>query len=136
MGIRDSIGGIFGKIKRKLRHEDELDLEMEPPAIEEQLQAPQIPTYQPPTYAEPPQRQPEDTSTHLEIIKNELANIKSKLELLQTELETLESGEKYNREASERYMQYLSYINQKLDILEKEHEELEKHLRRREEEEF
>ena len=71
-----------------------------------------------------PAQPAEDTSE----IRTQLASIKSKLEVLEAHLETIESKGEMQRTEVERFMQYLSFLNEKLDHLEQEHSEIERLL--------
>lgn len=72
----------------------------------------------------------EQPSQETETITSELQTIKNKLETLETHLETLESQGSYQKVESERYIQYLTIISEKLDHLEKEYSELERLLKK------
>lgn len=138
MVIRELIHKVTGRLKKitggepeleELEKEPKLDLDLETEEFDEPGPPPEpIPEPEP----EPePKEEPEPSDVDMESIKNSLENIKGKLELLETHLETLESKDEYHRAEADRFIQYLTFINEKLDHLEREHAEIERLVQQR-----
>ncbi|MDP6704579.1 MAG: hypothetical protein QF775_03780 [archaeon] len=64
-----------------------------------------------------------------EKIETELATIRTKIDLLESHLQNIESKEALYKSEADRYMQYLTYISDKLDNLAREHTEIERLVR-------
>lgn len=62
----------------------------------------------------------ESASLDLDTLKIQIENIKAKLELIETHLKNIESKEEFHKFESDRYLQYMSLINEKMDNLEQE----------------
>jgi len=62
----------------------------------------------------------------VERLMGELDTIRSKLDLLQSHLQNIESREELAHTETQQFLQQLSFITQKLDNLEQEHSELER----------
>ncbi|HIJ98928.1 TPA: hypothetical protein H1005_03205 [archaeon] len=67
-----------------------------------------------------------------EELKAQLDVVRSKLDLVETHLQNIESKEEMHKFESDRYIQYLTFINEKLDHLERELAEIERLIKRRE----
>ncbi len=61
-----------------------------------------------------------------EDLSQSLRNLGERLEIIETKLDQIQSKEDLQKTESDRVVQYLSLINQKVDNLEKEHSELER----------
>ncbi|MFO7872163.1 MAG: hypothetical protein R6U26_00800 [Candidatus Undinarchaeales archaeon] len=66
-----------------------------------------------------------------EDLSRSLRNLGERLQILETKLDQIQSKEDLQKTESDRVVQYLSLINQKLDNLEKEHSELERLVQER-----
>lgn len=154
MGVRALLSGIFKKIKDRFSDEDDLedelgsdeDLEDDLPEDEEddeddlddlnekQEPSPTPPPTKPLVSESPltpsPQAQKVSPAPHdSEKISTELATIRTKIDLLESHLQNIESKEALYKSEADRYMQYLTYISDKLDNLAREHAELERLIR-------
>lgn len=65
-------------------------------------------------------------------LQEQLETIKSKLDLVDAHLKNLEGREDVHKIESDRYIQYLTFISEKLDHLERELGEVERIVRKRE----
>lgn len=63
-------------------------------------------------------------------ILSAIEGLKVKIDTLTTRFDTLESKVSYQKSETERYMQYLSYLNEKLDHIQEEQMELERLLKK------
>jgi len=105
--------------------EDESELET--PEEHEELGTPEEPDkFKEPEEAPPA---PPASSAGTEKILSAIKKAASKLEVLDARMSSLESKGSYQRSETERYMQYLSHLNEKLDHLQEEQMELERLLK-------
>ena len=72
-----------------------------------------------------------EPKVEIDTIKQDLELIKSKLEQLESHLKNIESQEVYQKGDIQNYLQYLTFINDKIDQLEQEHAELERLMKER-----
>ena len=66
-----------------------------------------------------------------EDLRSELEKIQNKLDLVDAHLKTIESKEDIFKIEAERYMQYFSFISEKIDHLERELAEVERLLKKK-----
>jgi len=85
-----------------------------------------------PAPAPEPEEEPPASSDAVDAMKTELDSIRNKLEALDVHISTIESKAEYQKTEAERYMQYLTLINEKLDHLEQEHSEIERLVQKKE----
>lgn len=64
-------------------------------------------------------------------LKSQIDIIRSKLDLLETHLHSIESKEDMRKFEGDRYVQYLTFINEKLDHLERELVEVERLIKKK-----
>ncbi len=63
-------------------------------------------------------------------LKAQLDALKSKLDLVETHLQNIENKEEMHKLEADRYIQYLTFMNEKLDHLERELSEIERLIKR------
>ncbi|HIJ97747.1 TPA: hypothetical protein H1012_04260 [archaeon] len=86
---------------------------------------------------EKPSKQPEfaeeleEKRAPTENLRGELEKIQNKLDLVDAHLKTIESKEDIFKIEAERYMQYFSFISEKIDHLERELAEVERLLKKK-----
>ncbi|HIK01826.1 TPA: hypothetical protein H1008_01810 [archaeon] len=155
MGVRALLGGISKKIKSRFSDEDDLEDELgsdedldddlsedeedEEEDLDDLNEKPEPSPTSPPSTKPPvseipltpaPQEQKVSSAPHDSgKISAELATIKTKIDLLESHLQNIESKEALYKSEADRYMQYLTYISDKLDNLAREHAELERLIR-------
>ena len=64
-------------------------------------------------------------------IKTELDKIKQKLDLLTAHIEKIETQEDLQKTEADRFIQYLTLINEKLDTIAREHSEIERLIQKK-----
>lgn len=154
MSIKDLIGKVTSRVKGEPKEDfDDFDKEFQEesaapavtppgggyeapttpaPAAQPQAAPAATPAQEPAPTAEPePEIETlhEDAGAKIGQLQNSLENIKNKLDMLETHLETIDSKAAYQKTEEERLMQYLTMINEKLDHLEQEHSALESLLK-------
>lgn len=137
MGIFDIASKLLKRITGLISKDNELEEDLEAgieekSADEEFEEARSTSKFEKETAEEEPE--PEYTQrveVNFEDVRNELKNIKSKLDLIETHIENLELKDTVHRGEADRYIQYLSYINEKIDHLEAEHSEIERLMQKR-----
>ncbi len=102
----EGLEGAFGK--------EEMPEEKEGPLPEEKIEEPE---------------EKEESTTGL---REQLEVIKNKLELVDAHLKTIESKEDIYKIEADRYMQYLTFISEKIDHLERDLTEVERLIKKRE----
>lgn len=142
MAIRDLFKKLTGRVKESITGEPGEELEEE---LGEELgagaeEAPEEELFkkEAPTGKAAPEEKPEEEfeEAHEEKpeagdLRGQLEGIKNKLDLVDAHLKTIESKEDLFKIETERYMQYFTFISEKIDHLERELAEVERLIKKK-----
>ena len=104
------------------------------PPFEEEEETPKTKKGKPPLdeeeFAEE-EETPKSSTSGTGDIKAQLDMLKSKLDVVEIHLQNIESKEDMHKFEADRYVQYLTFLNEKLDHLERELSEIERLIKRK-----